>query len=579
MGSYTVTIDDRPESACRLIVAPRGCHLPRTLREGGRRFGLAAHLYALRRRRDQGIGDFTTLGEAGAVTARARGAVVALNPLHALFTTERHRASPYQPSDRRFIDPIYIDVECVPDFEASSQARRVLASNAEAVAHLAEGSRVDYEGVWRVKEAVLAECFETFERRGRDDSLVAEFDRFVGAGGATLTQFATFEAIAALHPDSAWTQWPAALQQPDGRAVADFAQKHASRVRFALYLQWLADRQLGDAAAASRASGLSFGFCRDLAVGAARDGAESWSTQAALARGVSIGAPPDPFAAAGQVWSLPPPLPEAQYDDGYDGFRTLIRANVRHAGLLRIDHVMSLSRLFWIPDGAAGAVGAYVRYPLDDLLGVLALESVRARCAIVGEDLGTVPGGFRERIADADVLSSQLLWFERDGVAFRAPSRYAAKAVASVSTHDLPTLAGWWNGTDIEERHALRLIDDEGAHRARGERQVDKEALATAARAEDPSTFATFDTARPHEAAITQDIHRFVGATPAMLVLLQADDLAAEAVAQNLPGTDRERPNWRRKVGVAATELWHTECGAAATRDFAVSRGRTEDDG
>jgi glycogen operon protein len=433
--------------------------------------------------------------------------------------------------------------------------------------------------VWRVKQAVLAECFLAFERRARDDSLVVEFDHFVGEGGLALMRFATFEAIAAVHPGAAWWEWHAALRKPEGRAVAHFAESNASGVRGALYLQWLADRQLGAAASTSRASGLAFGLCRDLAVGAAPDGAESWSTQATLARDVSIGAPPDPFAAAGQVWSLPPPIPQAQIDECYDGFRALIRANVRHAGVLRIDHVMSLARLFWVPNGASGADGAYVSYPLEDLLGVLALESMRARCAIVGEDLGTVPEGFRERMASADVLSYQPLWFQRDGTAFHAPSRYAAKAVACVSTHDLPTFAGWWSGADIAERNALRLIDDDAAASARDERLADRHALASAIRAEGSLPAATADPNYAHDVAVTQDIHRFVGATPAMLVLLQADDLAAETVAQNLPGTDRERPNWRRKVGVVASELWHTECGVAATRDFAATRGRTEDDG
>jgi glycogen debranching enzyme GlgX/4-alpha-glucanotransferase len=577
IGSYTITIEDKPESACRLVVAPRGCYLPAVLREGGRRFGLAAHLYALRRAGDQGIGDFTTLQEAGAATAAAGGVVVALNPLHALFAADRERSSPYQPSDRRFLDPIYIDVERVPDLDASPQARRALDQRAHAILRLARQAVVDYVDVWQVKQTVLALCFQAFERRGRDDGLAKEFERFVHAGGKALMRFATFEAIAAGHP-SPWTNWPAALRHPEGRAAADFAQSHARDVRFALYLQWLADRQLGQAATASRDIGLAFGFCRDLAVGAAPDGGEAWATQESLAHGASIGAPPDPFAAGGQVWNVPPPLPEALAGDGYDGFRALIRANVRHAGLLRIDHVMSLERLFWVPAGARGADGAYVSYPLEELLGVLALESLRARCAIIGEDLGTVPEGFRERMAGADVLSYQPLWFQRDGATFRAPSRYAAKAVASVSTHDLPTFAGWWGGADIAERRVLRLLDDDAARAAQEDRHQEKEALATAVRAERLPAFATFDPAVVDHVAATQDIHRFIGDTPAMLVLIQADDLAAETIAQNLPGTDRERPNWQRKVGVMAAELWRTECGAVAARDYAATRGRTGDD-
>jgi glycogen operon protein len=239
---------------------------------------------------------------------------------------------------------------------------------------------------------------------------------------------------------------------------------------------------------------------------------------------------------------------------------------------------MGLSRLFWIPAGAPGADGAYVRYPLDDLLGVLAQESVRARCAIVGEDLGTVPDGFRERLADADVLSYQPLWFQRAGMAFQPPSRYSAKAVACVSTHDLPTFAGWWGGSDIDERHALRLLDDGAARSARVDRLAERQALAAATRAEGLTAIEESNPGQAHDSTVTRDVHRFVAATPAMLVLVQADDLAAETVAQNLPGTDRERANWRRKVGVVAAQLWTTECGAAASRDLALARGRTDAD-
>ena len=577
-GIYAVTFEGRQDSPCRLVVTPRSCFLPDVLRNGGRRFGLAAHLYALRRRGDQGIGDFSTLREAGVATADAGGVVVALNPLHALFSGDRERASPYQPSDRRFLDPIYIDVECVPDFAASPQARRALEQQAEALLHLSRQPVVDYAGVWRLKQAVLGLCFQAFEQRGRDDGLVLEFDRFVRAGGASLLRFATFEAISAVHRIP-WASWPEALRQPEGRAVAEFGQSHATDVRFAMYLQWLADRQLALAAAISRDRGLAFGFCRDLAVGSAPDGAEAWATQASLARGVSIGAPPDPFAAAGQVWNLPPPIPEAHADEGYAGFRELIRANMRHAGALRIDHVMGLSRLFWVPDGARCADGAYVNYPLDDLLGVLALESERARCTIIGEDLGTVPEGFRERVAGADILSYQPLWFQRDGAAFVPPSRYAAKAVACVSTHDMPTFAGWWNGSDIAERRALHLLDEDAARRASEARRQERVALVSAMHDEGIAASAAQHAERAHYLAATRDVHRFVGATSAMLVLLQADDLAVETIAQNLPGTDRERPNWRRMVSVPAAELWHTECGEVAARDLAPLRGRAPGDG
>ncbi|MBL0141115.1 MAG: glycogen debranching protein GlgX [Betaproteobacteria bacterium] len=534
-GHYLATLEGEPE-ACHLVVTPRRCFLPPELLEGRRRFGLAAHLYALRRPGDQGIGDFTTLAQVANATARAGGALVGLNPLHAMFPGDRDRASPYHPSDRRFLDALYLDVEAVPDFTDSQSARRALEQNSVPLLDLAASPTVEYPGVWAVKRRVLEACFEAFVQRPAGDALVAEYGRFVAQGGDRLRRFAAFEAIAATRPGVPWQRWPAELRRPDDPGVARFAARNARAVDFSIYLQWLADRQLAHAARSAREGGLGIGFYRDLAVGAAPDGAEAWSNQALLARGVSIGAPPDPFCLTGQVWMLPPPRPDALAAGGYEDFRALIAANVRHAGALRIDHVMGLTRQFWVPEGATATEGAYVRFPLEDLLGVLALESRLARCLIVGEDLGTVPDGFRERLDASDVLSYRVLWFERDGAKFRAPGQYPAKAIACVSTHDLPTIRGWWKDAAPEERQAL------------GPAGGDPVATAHA-------------------------LHRLIGATPCALALVQADDLAGEETALNLPGTDRERPNWRRKVGVEAAELWKTPIGAQAAQDLLPGRG------
>ena len=562
-GYHTLAFEDEPERACRIIVAPERCHMPPDLANGKRRFGLAAHLYALRRHGDQGVGDLSTLAAIGAATARAGGACVGINPLHALYADDRERASPYHPSDRRFVDPIYIDVTDVPDFRASEAARALFAGHASAIAALAARRNVDYAGVWAVKRAVLAACFATFEMRGADDSLVAEFERFAVAGSESLARFATFEAIASTLPRVPWPQWPAGLAHPGASGVEEFVHANEGKVRFAIYLQWLADRQL---AAAVGASGLALGLYRDLAVGCAPDGAEAWAnTGGMLARGASIGAPPDPLAEAGQNWNLPPPIPGFLVASGYTGFRELVAANMRHAGALRIDHVPGLTRLFWIPDGATPLDGAYVRYPQEDLLAVLALESTRARCLVVGEDLGTVPAELRERLDAANILSYRVLWFERDGAAFRAPAAYAPKATACVSTHDLPTIAGWWSGSDIDEKRALGLFDDVTADAARQERALDKARLATALAA---AGIDGVDPARRHASGVTAAIHRFIGAAPSSLALVQADDLAGETVALNVPGTDRERPNWRRKVGVDVSALWDTPPGIAARRDL-----------
>jgi glycogen operon protein len=551
------------------------CFLPAEFRAGKRFFGLAAHLYALRREGDQGIGDFSTLARIAAATARAGGVTVAINPLHALFAQDRERASPYHPSDRRFLDPIYIDVDRVPDLQRASGACALQRVNSNALAELSARATVDYTGVWQHKHAVLEACFTAFEQRIDADPLVTEFRRFVAEGGEELRQFALFEAIAAAYPNVPWQRWPTDMRRPNGSAITEFAHRSARRIRFALYLQWLADRQLAEAAKDARSSGLALGLYRDLAVGAAPDGAESWINGAAglVASGVSIGAPPDPFATAGQVWHLPPPNPIALAASDYAAFRALIASNMRHAGALRIDHVMGLTRLFWIPDGAAATEGAYVHYPLDDLLGVVASESIRARCVVVGEDLGTVPEGFRERLDAADVLSYRVLWFEREGIAFKPPSHYAAKAVACTSTHDLPTIAGWWLGADIEEKRALKLIAEADVVRARADRFAEKQALTVALDQAGVAQGAVIDAAAPYSAAIPIAIHRFVCASQSTLMLIQADDLAEENAAINLPGTDRERPNWRRKVSIESHLLWQTAVGAQAVVDFAGMRG------
>ncbi len=566
VGHYGVSLEDASET-CHLLVVPRRCYLPESLRDGQRRFGLAAHLYALRREGDQGSGDFTTLAQAGAATARVGGALVGIQPLHALFPAQRERASPYHPSDRRFLDALYIDVQAVPDFAASEAARRALEQQEDLLRRLAQSPAVDYAGAWSAKRAVLDACYDAFVRRTADDPLVREFGEFVTASGERLRRFAAFEAISATRPGVPWQRWAEELRRPDDPGVARFAARHAREVHFAMYLQWLADRQLAQAA---QAGGLEIGFYRDLAIGAAPDGAEAWSMQAALGRGVSIGAPPDPLGPEGQIWNLPPPLPDALDAGGYEGFRALIAANARHAGALRIDHVMGLARLFWVPDGATATEGAYVRYPFDDLLGALALESARARCLIVGEDLGTVEEGLRERLSAADVLSYRVLWFERDGPHFRAPQRYPVKAAACISTHDLPTIRGWRHGVDIEERRSLGLANDEETATARMARAEDVDELAGALQAAgvsgDPGGAAADD-------AWAQSLHRYIGATPCALALVQADDLAGESEPLNLPGTDRERPNWRRRVAVNAEQLWNTPIGEQAARDLAQGRG------
>ncbi len=459
---------------------------------------------------------------------KAGFAAVGLNPLHMLFARDRDRASPYHPSDRNYLDPIYLDLNalgditglpCALDAEEAAEARR-----------LAEKDAVDYAGVWALKRQALARHFDAFEkvmRENPDAAPARDFAGFFAEGGERLRQFAYFESRA--------DQDPAAIGL------------HS-------FMQWLCERQLAAAVACGKDAGLWLGLYRDLAVGAAPDGGETWAEAELYLQGSSVGAPPDPFAEGGQVWSLPPPNPLAMAQTGYAAFAALLRANMRHAGALRIDHVMGLVRLFVVPDGAPALQGAYLAYPLDDLLGQLALESQRAKCLVVGEDLGTVPYGLREKLDAANVLSYRVLWFEREGQDFAPPAFYPRKAVACASTHDLPTLSGWWDGVDIAEKADLGLITLAVAEQDRLNRREDKLRLLKALQRE--RLLGDADPDAPLGAELVAALHAFLKRTPSVLAMLQIDDLLGERTAVNLPGTDRERPNWRRKLaGDAAAAL------------------------
>ncbi|MFO1151492.1 MAG: glycogen debranching protein GlgX [Alsobacter sp.] len=573
-GVHQVSFADRPELACRLVVSPGACTWPTPLAGGRRTFGLGAHLYALRRADDQGVGDFTTLATLAREAARLGAATVGLNPLHALFPGERERASPYHPSDRRFVDPLYLDLAALGDADPLGKAQADLAALDPVRAELENRRSIDYSGVCVLKDAILEEVFKGFDalcRAQPDHPAVRAFEAFRHGRGDTLTRFARFSALAESHPGPFWL-WPDALRRPDHPEAR--RQATPARERYHAWLQWLCDRQLGDAARAAREAGLPLGFYGDIAVGAAPDSAEVWSSPDLFARGASIGAPPDLFSSEGQVWNLPPPIPLQQEASAGDAFAELVAASMRHAGLLRIDHVMGLTRLFWVPDGARGADGAYVAAPLDLLLARLAIESRRFGVGVVGEDLGTVPDGLRERLDAADVLSYRVLWFEREGEGFRPPRTWPVKAAACVSTHDLPTLAGWWEGRDIAERAALGHFTPEAAASAREARAREKSVLLETLRA--AGLLERAETGAGAEflpASVAVAVHAFVAEAPSSLMLAQVDDLVGETDAVNLPGTDRERPNWRRRLARPVGELASDPLVRRILQAVAAARG------
>ena len=576
LGYHRLELDaDGVTALTDLIVAPDRCYLPAELAPGARGWGLTCQLYGLRSAQNWGMGDFTDLAELACAAGSSAASVLGINPLHALFAAEPLHVSPYAPSSRTQLNYLYIDVTAVPGFAEDELVHTLMQGEWFRATHWAARSAelIDYGAVAACKRRVLEALFCRFQSRelGADGSVKStlgqQFRDFQRVGGRSLRDFAIFEALHEHHirekHEFSWQSWSAPLRNPQSSEVAGFAAAHCDRVEFFQFLQWEADRQLAAGAAAGREAGLSIGLYRDLAVGADPNGAEAWADQELVAPGASIGAPPDALNRCGQNWGLAPVNPLVLRGQSFAPFIASLRANMRYAGLLRIDHVMSLNRLYWIPGGLEARAGAYVNYPFSDLLRLVALESHRQACAVVGEDLGTVPGGFRERIRSANLLSYRVFVFERrqDG-SFVPPAKYPALAAASAATHDIATLKGYWLGGDIDWRRRLGLYPD--AHAAESEaaeRSRDRRLLLEALVREGllaPGGLGQFlsDGGEPvYSNELRDAILIYLARSRARLMLVQLEDVVSETEQANLPGTTDAHPNWRRLLSLSVEKI------------------------
>lgn len=584
------------ERQFRVIVAPARCYVPESFHAGDRIWGLALQLYSLRSERNWGIGDFGDLSRVVDWAGNTLGAgVIGLNPLHALKNTKPYHISPYSPSSRLYLNEPYIDIDQVSEAKTSPDVQARLADPAfRAQLDKARTSEyVDYEAVASLKRTVLELCYRAFLRdnfEGTEPDLKPAtargwfFHSFVLQEGEPLAEYALFQALEderqfVQSRSAVWADWPESYRRPTAAAVAEFKRRHMKRVRFFQYVQWLAAEQLIAVGLEAEHAGMPLGFYHDLALGSDRYGADGWRFQDVLAHHADCGAPPDAFAPEGQNWGLSPADPVKLRTSGYQFLIELLRNNLRYGGAIRIDHVMALFRLFWIPRGMPASKGTYVHYPADDILAILALESTKARTLVIGEDLGTVPDWVRDRLAVAGVLSYRVLYFERnsDG-SLKSPSAYPAQSLGVVTTHDLPTLSAYWEGSDIETRAALELCVGEEARRgALAERQVDKARMLAALKAEGllPNGMSEDPSQTPVMTAnLIAAMHLYLARTPSWVILANVEDVLGERAQTNVPGTVDQHPNWSRKLSHTVEQMAQDPYFAALAAQLRSTRPR-----
>lgn len=541
-----------PETLQRLMVAlakgQAGAGMPKGGESGGgspnrafqgdgkRVWGIATQLYALRSRTNWGHGDFGDLK--GLITAAANcgASAIGLNPLHVLFPDRPEQASPYAPNSRLFLNPLYIDVAAIPEFPgvgASGLGAAVLAVRATEL--------IDYPAVARVKLAGLGAAYDRF-RSVASAARRADFDAYRKEQGDALLRFSCFEVLRRQRAPESWREWPRPWRQPDSATLDRFHADNRGECEFQEFMQWTAARQLHACQDEARLRGMSIGLYTDLAAGIDPNGADAWSRQDAVLADFSIGAPPDEFNPAGQNWGLAPFHPRAMTANDFEPLRHLMRAAMSYSGAVRMDHVLGLNRMFLIPHGRGAAEGAYVRYPLDALLSVIAEESNGAHCIVVGEDLGTVPDGFRETLSRWGLWTYRVMMFERehDG-RFRPPETYPADAVATFNTHDLSTFRGWLTGADLRTKQAIGIDAGETEEARVRSRETLRWILTERAQEHAHDDFAA--------AAMV------LAQTPCRLVTVGLDDILDVVEQINIPGTVDQHPNWRRKLPVDVEDL------------------------
>ncbi|XRY12308.1 4-alpha-glucanotransferase [Franconibacter pulveris 601] len=571
LGYHTLTLTQQKKRwECRVIVAPKRCYEPQPLLDGKKLWGACVQLYTLRSEANWGIGDFGDLKKMLAEVGERGGAFIGLNPIHALYPANPESASPYSPSSRRWLNVIYIDVNAVEDFHLSEEAQAWwrLPTTQQSLQAARDAQWVDYATVTALKLTALHMAWKRFSTRSEEDEQALAFHAFVAGQGESLYWQAAFDALhaAQMKEDKmrwGWPVWPEAYRDIHSPEVNAFCEAQADEVNFYLWLQWLAYTQFAGCWQTSQQHEMPIGLYRDLAVGVAEGGAETWRDRELYCLKASVGAPPDILGPLGQNWGLPPMDPHIIAARGYEPFVELLRANMKNCGALRIDHVMSMLRLWWIPYGETADKGAYVHYPVDDLLAILALESQRHRCMVIGEDLGTVPAEIVGKLRSTGVYSYKVLYFESDHEKqFRAPKAWPVQSMAVATTHDLPTLRGYWESGDLTLGKTLGLYPDaEVLHGLYEDRERAKQGLLESLHKSGclPKRTGHNASLMKMTSTLNRGLQRYIADSNSALLGLQPEDWLDMAEPVNIPGTSYQYKNWRRKLSTSLEQMFADE--------------------
>ncbi|GAA5647793.1 4-alpha-glucanotransferase [Vibrio proteolyticus] len=553
-----------------LIIAPQACYKQSPMLTGKKMWGPSVQLYTLRTQHNWGIGDFGDLKQLVSDIASRGGDFVGLNPIHSLFPANPEGASPYSPSSRRWLNILYIDVSSVAEFALSAEAQQKVGSAdfQQRLQKARDSHWVNYTEVAALKMSVLPMLFAEFKKRHleKNSDRARAFLAFVEEGGDSLLHQAAFDALHAdLHAQDmsvwGWPVFPEKYRRFDNVAVQKYIEEHQDQVHLYMYLQWVADTQINEAQLLAEEKGMSVGLYRDLAVGVADSGAETWADDGNLILDASIGAPPDVLGPLGQNWGLPPLNPQVLQATGYDAYIKLLRANMKHCGALRIDHVLGLLRLWWIPKGENATKGAYIYYPVEDMLAILALESHRHQCSVIGEDLGTVPDEIVDILRDAGVHSYKVFFFEtsKEDGGYISPKHYPVQSMSALCTHDMPTLRGFWHCDDLKMGQELGLYPDE--EQLKGlfdDRLKSKQGILDSVAGHDnlPSGIGRDAQFVPMDNYLAEALQLHVASGASTLLSVQLEDWLEMDKPVNIPGTVNEYPNWRRKLSMNLDEVF-----------------------